>query len=100
MVSVAGEEGVVVGDFLDVPVAGPPPNEIPVGGRLFHFRQAWTFSKWAHSIVTHGLGWKWKCPPPPLRRFYQEPSPLLQAFVEEMRSKGVVERTKSIRFQG
>ena len=34
-------------------------EQFPVGGRLFHFRDRWTFSSWAHSIVSNGLGWEW-----------------------------------------
>ena len=48
------------------------PEMLPVGGRLSLYRERWTFSAWAHSIVKSGLGWKWVNSPPPLRSFYQE----------------------------
>ena len=112
----------VVGDFLEVPEEVPsngdmvgnagaavqpkakviptPNEEIPVGGRLTHFRQNWLFSPWAHSIVSKGLGWAWVTTPPKLQPFYQKPTPFLKEYVRELLSKNVIKRTKSIKFQG
>ena len=61
-----------------------PPNEtFPVGGRLSHFRDKWTFSPWAHSIVSKGLGWSWiEGQPPRGKSFYQELAPLLLEYAQ------------------
>ena len=41
----------------EVAVEVAPPNEsLQVGGRLAHFRRHWTFSPWAFSVVSNGLG--------------------------------------------
>ena len=79
-----------------------PPNEkFSVGGRLFHFRDKWTFSPWAHSIVSKGLGWSWEPnQPPSCKVFYQKPTPLLQEYVQELLSKAVIKRVKHLKFQG
>ena len=54
------------------------PNEhLRVGGRLVHFKNRWTFSPWAHSIVSQGLGWSWTMGKPPrLYKFFQKPTRL------------------------
>ena len=80
--------------------AGAIPNseECPVGGRLSRFSQQWTFSPWALSIISEGLGWEWVNKPPPLRSFFQEETPSLREYVDDLLSKGVVKRTKSLRF--
>ena len=79
----------------------PPTTELfPVGGRLYHFRDRWTFSPWAHSVVSNGLGWKWDPSPPPLRPFFQPETPELKDYVSKMSSKGVIEECQSLRFQG
>ena len=45
----------------EVAVKNPTANEqFLVGGRLFHFRDKWKFSPWAHSVVSRGLGWSWE----------------------------------------
>ena len=75
-------------------------DAIQVGGRLFHFRNKWTFSKWAHSIVSKGLGWEWTSPPPETRLFHQKATPLLSQYVTTMLEKGTIEPCRSIRFQG
>lgn len=44
----------VEGEAVDSEEVGPPPiNEIPqIGGGLCPFRDHWTFSPWAHSIIS------------------------------------------------
>ena len=78
----------------------PRTELFPVGGRLFHFRDRWTFSPWAHSVVSNGLGWEWNPSPPPFRPFFQPETQELQDYVSKMASKGVIEECKSLRFQG
>ena len=73
---------------------------LPVGGRLSHFQDKWTFSPWAHSIVSRGLGWEWILPPPQLKPFRQNPTPLLREYTRKMLEKGVIEPCRSLRFQG
>ena len=82
-------------------VVPTPLNEtIPVGGRLTFFRQEWSFDPWAHSVVSRGLGWAWKSTPPPLRSFYQEETPAIKSYVQDLLAKSVVKKAKSLRFQG
>ena len=82
-------------------VVEPPPSEyFPVGGRLAHFRQQWAFDPWAFSIVSKGLGWSWVTNLPSPNRFFQEPTPFLAEYVQELLSKSVIKKAKSLRFQG
>ena len=76
------------------------PEMYPVGGRLSLYRERWTFSAWAHSIVKSGLGWKWVNSPPSLKMFYQEPTPILLEYVQKMLEKRVIEPCHSLKFQG
>ena len=39
-------------------------EETKVGKHLGDFCASWSCSKWALSILSHGLGWKWTSPPP------------------------------------
>ena len=89
--------------FEVVPRTEIPPIAIemlPVGGHLYHFQDRWTFSPWAHSVVSNGLGWEWDASPPPLRPFYQRETQVLRENVSKMSSKGVIEECQSLRFQG
>ena len=72
-----------------------------VGGRLLHFKDRWSFSPWAQSIVSKGLGWSWKGEgPPPLKKFFQKPTQLLQTYVRDLLSKSVIKKIKSINSRG
>ena len=75
-------------------------EEVPVGGRLALFKDQWKFCPWAYSIVSKGLGWKWRSKPPKLRRFFQPSTPFLEEYVEELLSKRVIRPVKAIKFQG
>ena len=76
-------------------------EHLRVGGRLLQFKDRWSFSPWAQSIVSKGLGWSWKGKgPPPLRKFFQKPTQLLLTYVRDLLSKSVVKKIKSIKFQG
>ena len=77
-----------------------PPEKVPVGGRLTHFRHQWQFNTWAHSIVSKGLGWAWTDQPPVFKSFFQEESLVLKEYVQELLDKAVVKRAKSLKFQG
>ena len=86
---------------VEVPIRNSHNEKLQVGGRLFHFKNRWTFSPWAQSIVSKGLGWAWNSKSlPPNRRFFQEPTPVLQSYVKELLSKFVIKKIKSIKFQG
>ena len=87
----------VAGEVVEVL---PPNGNLPVGGRLFHFRKKWTFSPWAYSVVSKGLGWQWLETPPRLRQFFQPPTPFLTEYVQELLDKSVVKKAKSLKFQG
>ena len=71
-----------------------------MGGRLALFQAQWHFSPWAHSIISTGLGWKWRSNPPKLHRFYQQPTPFLREYVADLLARKVVKPVKSISFQG
>ena len=73
---------------------------IPTGGRLSHFRAAWAHSEWATRLVSKGLGWRWRHPPPFPALFQQRSTPVLRNFLAEMLAMGVVEPAKFLRFQG
>ena len=87
-----------------IPEEGDNPqlaNEnLPVGGRLAHFKNRWTFSPWAHSIISKGLGWTWLGRPPPRKLFFQEATPFLKTYVKDLLAKAVIKKAKSIKFQG
>ena len=79
----------------------PVASEIlPVGGRLAYFKNKWAFNSWAHSIVSKGLGWAWLDRPPHPKRFFQEETPLLKDYVQDLLSKAVIRKAKSLKFQG
>ena len=71
-----------------------------VGGRLAQFHHKWNFNQWAQNIIRRGLGWAWLQSPPPLRRFPQKETPFLKEYVQELLSKGVIMKVRSMRFQG
>ena len=75
-------------------------EELPVGGRLALFKDRWHFSPWAVSVISNGLGWKWRSSPPKLRRFYQRPTPFLREYVDDLLARRVVCPAKSLSFQG
>ena len=87
---------VVAGEEAEVHL--PPNEELPVGGRLFHFRKNWEFNPWAHSVVSKGLGWQWLETPPHLRQFYQPTTPFLEEYVQDLLDKSVIRKVKSLRF--
>ena len=92
-----GEEALKVEEIRQ----SKPNEKLQVGGRLFHFKNRWSFSPWAQSIVSKGLGWAWRTKtPPPIKRFFQEPTPMLQSYVKDLLSKFVVRKIKNIKFQG
>ena len=66
----------------------PRIENFPVGGRLALFRESWRFDPWAFSVVSNGLGWRWIRRPPPPRRFYQQPTPFLEDYVQELLENG------------
>ena len=84
-----------VNPFMASVIREVPNESLPVGGRLFHFRHQWTFLKWAHSIVSRSLGWKWASSPPPLRTFHQRETPKLFQLVSTIIEKSVIEKCKS-----
>ena len=71
-----------------------------VGGRLRHFHQAWSRDRWSHRIVRQGLTWSWVAPPPAYRSFFQPSTPLLENFIQDLKTAGAIEETKSLLFQG
>ena len=75
-------------------------EDLPVGGRLALFKDHWRFDPWAHSIVSNGLGWKWRQKPPSFRRFFQPTTPHLEEYVQELLQKKVIRCTRSMKFQG
>ena len=75
-------------------------EELPVGGRLKAFKDQWTFDPWAQSLVTNGLGWKWRLRPPRFERFFQPTTPYLEEYVRDLLQKGVIRYAKSMKFQG
>ena len=84
-----------------VPEGHIPNEEFRVGGRLVHFKKRWTFSPWAHSIVSKGLGWSWKTGNPPrLQKFFQKPTRLLKSYVKDLLSRLVIKKINKIKFQG
>ena len=91
------------GEEAEAEARGVASNEeFPVGGRLFHFRHNWTFSPWAHSIVSSGLGWQWTVPKedlPKFKSFPQHSTPLLEAFVKELLDKKAIKKANSFKFQ-
>ena len=87
----AGPEGPLaeVGE-AEVPLL-PQDNDVKVGGRLREFATAWSGDKWAKSIVTQGLRWRWATTPPLLKELVpQKASEVLTGYVLEMLEKGVV----------
>ena len=101
----AGEEAPTLGQRTkaikaEVEVPAHPNEMIQVGGRLVHFQQQWTFNPWAHSVISCGLGWRWKFNPPPPNRFFQSPTPFLEDYVQDLLRRGVIMERKSIKFQG
>ena len=92
-----------------LPLAIPDPltcpahlndEELPVRGRLALFQDQWHFSPWAHSVISKGLGGKWRSSPPKLRRFFQRPTPSLREYVDDLLARRVVCPAKSLSFQG
>ena len=89
------------------PIRNLSPNPLPrteklqVGGRLYYFRDRWTFCPWSHSVIKNGLGWAWvnNQKPPEVDRFYQRSTPFLQDYVRELLLKKVIEPVNSILFQ-
>ena len=78
-----------------------PSNDVlSVGGRLMNFSSHWISSKWGHSVVSKGLGWKWIKTPPLFKRFYQPSTQVLEDYVQQMLQKGVIEPCRSLKFQG
>ena len=75
-------------------------EELPVGGRLKAFRDRWTFDPWAYSLVSNGLGWKWRQRPPKFKPFFQPSTPYLEEYVKDLLHKRVVRYARSVRFQG
>ena len=76
-------------------------EDLQVGGRLYYFRDKWTFCPWSHSVIKNGLGWAWveKKKPPKVHRFFQEPTSFLLDYVQELLLKKVIEPVDSIYFQ-
>ncbi|XP_064088848.1 uncharacterized protein LOC135203130 [Macrobrachium nipponense] len=79
----------------------PTSEKYQVGGRLYWFRDHWTFSPWAYSIISKGLGWKWKggFPPPPVN-FFQTPTTDLKEYTKDLLQKKAIKKVKSLKFQG
>ena len=78
----------------------PPSEESPGGGNLTNFNNRWKFCPWASSVVSKELGWEWIDKPSPLQPFYQEDTPSLREYVEELLSKAVIKKVKCLMFQG
>ena len=76
-------------------------EDLPVGGRLYHFRDNWTFCPWSHSVIKNGLGWSWvdNQKPTEVERFYQRSTPFLQDYVQELLLKKVIEPVQFLLFQ-
>ena len=47
----------------------PLNEQVKVGGRLATYSHMWSFSSWAKSILSKGLGWAWIGGPPLLPIF-------------------------------
>ena len=75
-------------------------EQFPVGGRLARFKDQWNFDPWAFSVVSNGLGWRWSSPPPKLRTFFQQPTPFLEEYVQDLLQKKVIRSARSLKFQG
>ena len=55
---------------------------IPVGGRLYRFRNRWKFDRWAASIVSSGLGWEWLVDRlPKFKHFKQRSTQILKEII-------------------
>ena len=67
-----------------------PEIDKKVGGRLRRFAGAWESDRWAHSIVGHGLKWRWLARPRLSSMRPQRASPVLVDYVKQMLDKGVV----------
>ena len=64
------------------------------------FAREWSRDPWAFKILKKGLTWGWCQQPPPYKQFFQEETPLLEGFLEDLVKAGAVERTTSLLFQG
>ena len=71
---------------------------IPVGGRLFRFKEAWRGSAF-ETVVTKGLSWTWVKEPPPLEELYQQTSPDLDQKLVKLKKIRVIEKVQKIKFQ-
>ena len=94
------EVGVISGAAAGLDVERANSEPLQVGGRLAHFKNSWMFSSWAHSIVSKGLGWSWVDRPPRLKSFFQEVTPFLKEYVQDLLARAVIKKAKSLKFQG
>ena len=74
-------------------------ESLPVRGCLYYFQQNWTFSSWAHIIVSGSLGLECSSPPPPLHVFYLRDSQEFLEFISKMILKGVLEKCRLLCLQ-
>ena len=73
-------------------------KNIPVGGRLHKFRQAWKGAAF-ESVIKNGLSWSWKNAPPVKKDIQQQTSPALDWKVKKLSNLRVIEKTPKIKFQ-
>ena len=66
-------------------------NDYPAGARLFHFSDLWKGDKWVQNVVSKGLNWRWKLPPPCFQFMTQAFNLILSKYLDELLETHVVE---------